>query len=190
MFGKLGRVFLAMVLGLFGWLQPARTAERSAQDKVQEIQARLLRTNPVYGPSNDLLDRSKLDYSLESLKVVDDFLVFSGQLVFQRNASGKLVHVDETALSNISLLLGTYFGEVLRKQSEGKLEWWSHQEWLSKNPEMVQIVGGKADVSNALILAQGKSLLLPLNKVGKMLQNGREDSLYAMAVVIKDRLAE
>lgn len=131
-------------------------------------------TRPTLGV--ELLDRPRLDFSVDSLRLVDDYL----EAVATRDRSD-----GETQV--IVLRSGAYLGEVIRRNSSARVyHWLDYDEALRVDPR-VGSFGGKS-LALMAVLWSGTGFTFPLNKVTKFLQNGREDSthFYAAATIAND----
>ena len=107
------------------------------------------------------------DYSIESLKDVD-------RLIDENSKDGKptpdgMLSKD---LGTRMFSIGAYVGEVLRRNIGG--DWWGDM-----NDFMVKV--------NVELRLENGSVVWPMQKVGKRLNNGPEDSLYHFGMwLIKD----
>jgi len=121
----------------------------------------------------ELLDRRKLDFSLESLRHVNEYL--------------EQVRKDpeaERVWNRIVLRTGAYVGEVIRRNDK-KVAW----KWVDYDgaklvePKMFTSFG--MSIATAAVLYDGnKGFTFPLAKVEKYLNNGPEDNLHFYAQVI------
>jgi len=128
---------------------------------------------PKPTPGAEYLDFQKLDYSLESLKHVNEYL--------EKVRTSKTLEQD---WMKICLRAGAYVGEVIRR-SPGKTKFnWIDYETASKlNPEV--FADGESEIGLALVLYDGdKGFVFPLAKVQKFLVNGPEDDLYTFASAV------
>jgi len=114
-------------------------------------------------PGVELLDPAKMDFSVPSLALVDDFL--------DKVRSRQLNDKDMTILV---LRCGAYVGEVLRRNSGLTWHWLDYDEARRVDPKFAAI--GEKSLGVAAVLWSGTQYCFPLNKVGKFLTNGREDS--------------
>jgi len=125
--------------------------------------------NPTY--KRALLDESKLDFSLESLKHIDAYL----EVLHQNPPDGH-------DFMRVALRCGAYVGEVMRKQLPGVFHWVAHEE-AARYSKMV--AGFEQSIATAGILwKDSESMSFPLGKVCKFLENGNEDSVYFFAQVL------
>jgi hypothetical protein len=122
-------------------------------------------------PGRELLDPSRLDYSVESLELVDDYLEQMRQRQLEVEAYMKVV-----------LRTGSYVGEVIRRNAQGKeYHWLDYRGAVSISP-MVKDFG--ESLGTAAVLWDGASgLSFPVGKIVKFLENGREDSVKFFARV-------
>lgn len=125
----------------------------------------------------NLLNSSRLDYSVDSLEFINEYL-----------DKIRLDSIDSELLNKIYLRCGSYVGEVILENTQNKESDWIYYENACKiNPSLEQY--GKSLATYAL-LYYNKSFYFPINKVIKYINNGREDNLRSFAVVIIDQLNE
>ena len=123
-------------------------------------------------PGSDLIDASKLDFSIESLGVVDEHL----EVMRKKDLAGQ-------QLATFVLRCGAYVGEVIRRNSKDKKYHWLDFEEAAKLDKVVASFG--KSLASAAVLWDGKAgFTFPFNKVVKYLQNGSEDSVKFFAQVI------
>jgi hypothetical protein len=128
---------------------------------------------PTFG--HEFLDPKKLDFSVGSLKHVDDYL----------EAARKAKGID-TNLNVVVLRAGAYVGEVIRRNSpKKKWTWLDFETAESVNPKLFEQVG--KTLGTAAVLYDGTEFLFPLGKVGKRIANGSEDSVFFYAKVVLAR---
>lgn len=121
----------------------------------------------------ELLDLRKLDFSLESLRHINEYL---GQIREDSEAKKEW--------NRIILRTGAYVGEVIRRNDK-KVSWtWVDYDGAKLvQPQMFTSFG--KSVATAAVLYDGKNgFTFPLAKVEKYLNNGPEDNLYFYAQVI------
>ena len=127
---------------------------------------------PVY--KRDILDSAKLDYSLNSLKHIDDCLEIIRKDPPQGNDYLRLI-----------LRCGAYVGEVIKRNSNMEHHWVEHDE-AAKFSSMVNGFG--KSISTAGILWRDyRTMCFPLGKIRKFLNNGREDSVYHFSEIILEK---
>jgi hypothetical protein len=130
------------------------------------------REDPTY--KHDLLDPGKLDFSIESLKHMDEYL--------------ETLHTErpqnEDDAVSVVLRCGAYVGEVIRKNSPDELHWVAYKE-AARHSAFAK--GLEHSVATAGILWKDpENMYFPLAKICKFIENGSEDSVYAFARVILD----
>lgn len=125
-------------------------------------------------PYVEKLNRDKLDYSVSSLKYVDEYL----KIVRRKN-------LNDHQTSLIVLRCGAYCGEVIKNNTHG-LEWIAYEQEVLLENIMGQWKIKKDPIySYFLYGSHSKSLIQPLQKVIKFIENGEEDSLefFAKAMI-------
>lgn len=128
-------------------------------------------------PGSELLDASRLDFSLESLGFVDDYLdqMRARQLEEGGEDYCKLV-----------LRCGAYVGEVILRNAKGKTYHWLDYKGALKINKSIADFG--ESLGSAAVLWDGATgLTFPLGKVQKFLDNGREDSVQFFAKVMLEK---
>lgn len=154
-------------MGLFSKKKP------DLQDDALSDLARMFLANPEnVTPGSELLDASKLDFSVDSLAVVDQHL----------EAIRKL-NLQDDDLLKFALRCGAYVGEVIRRNSKAKTYHWLDFEGASTLSRDVKGLG--KCLSTVAILWDGNAgFTFPLGKVLKYLENGSEDSVLFFAKVM------
>ena len=128
-------------------------------------------TDPIY--KLDFLKNKELDFSYDSLKIVDQYL-----LEVRKTELDKLSNEQFT---RIVVRAGAYVGETIKRNDKSK-------QWNWVDFENAQKINSKffndseKSLSYAAVLTDGQQFTFPLNKVIKFLNNGEEDSLYFYAV--------
>jgi hypothetical protein len=125
---------------------------------------------PTLGHQN--LDVTKLDFSIESLSHVNDYL--------------EIVRKDENVQANWSVVVlraGAYVGEVIRlNDKKTSWIWINYADAIKIDPKIETF--GKSIGTAALLYDGKKGFLFPLAKVEKYLNNGKEDNVKFFAEVI------
>lgn len=122
----------------------------------------------------ELLDRARLDYSVESLKTVDTYLA----CLHAQRPTELTPDWQTTALWG-----GAYVGEVIRRQAVCHHDWVDFDDFLAAHPELKVLLGEKKQlVTRALLTADGRSFTLPINKVLRLIQQGPAESVWAFAL--------
>jgi hypothetical protein len=122
------------------------------------------------------LDRRRLDFSVDSLKHVNDYL--------DAIRKDKDVETQGVTRARVVLRAGAYVGEVIRK-NDNKVQWrWiEHEGARQVNPKLFESLG-KTTATAAVLYDGNKGFVFPLAKVEKYLNNGAEDDVYFFAKVI------
>jgi len=124
------------------------------------------------------LRRSALNYSAESLKVLDEYLEF-----LHKNRS--LVVGPEAAIT--ILRSGAYLGEVIRRGAKSHFNWVDYDEYIPSNPELREILGPRDVSTCAFICENSGNMYMPLNKVVRFIAEGIEHSThYFASVALRD----
>lgn len=119
--------------------------------------------NPIY--KLELLDSQKLDFSLESLRHLDEYL----RAVYQDLP-------DEGNKISVALRCGAYLGEVIRKHSDKEFHWYDFEQasMLSNFMKEEEMSLG----TSAVLVADKNTICFPILKIIKYLENGPGDSTY------------
>jgi hypothetical protein len=128
-------------------------------------------------PGTELLDPSRLDFTIESLGFVDDYLE-------QMRARG--LDQDRDDYYKLVLRCGAYVGEVIRRNAKSKTyHWLDYKGGLLINKSIADF--GESLGSAAILWDSATGLTFPLGKIQKFLDNGREDSVqfFAQAILAK-----
>lgn len=126
-------------------------------------------------PFKQYLKQDELDYSLESLKIVDDYL----EQVRRRKKELKEQEYDK-----VILRCGAYCGEVMRRLPAGKNCQWITEEEATKKDPSIQNFAQPVLTTFILYDYERKSFTFPMAKAAKFLESGPGDSLYFYAKAI------
>jgi len=126
-------------------------------------------------PGTESLNVSRLDFSVDSLAFVDDFL-----------DTVRLKKLEDADLGKLVLRCGAYVGEVIRRNAIGKTyHWLDYDEALRINKMIANF--GKSLGTAAVLWDGSDGIIFPLAKVGKFLENGREDSVLMLTKVMIEK---
>lgn len=125
--------------------------------------------NPTY--KREHLNPSLLDFSLESLRHIDEYL----EIVH------KFAPIDDSDLMRVALRCGAYIGEVIRKHSPIEYHWLTYNEAV-KHSKLLKSVGMYLGTMGVL-WETPETMCFPLAKVCKYIENGSEDSAYFFAKI-------
>jgi hypothetical protein len=130
--------------------------------------------HPTY--RRDLLEGSKLDFSVESLRHIDSYL----EILHQHPP-------EEHDLFRVALRCGAYIGEVMRKQVPGTWHWVGYDE-AAKHSKVVAGFG-RSVATAGILWKNDEEMSFPLGKVCKFIENGNEDSVrfFAEALIGNER---
>ena len=115
------------------------------------------------------LDRGKLDYSVPSLGVVDEYL--------------KCLHENRPQQMGrdwVKAVLwgGAYVGEVIRRNAARAYDWVDFDEFIREYPDTTRLLGDQKGLGVcALLTAGGGGFTLPINKMLRFIHDGPEDSV-------------
>ncbi len=118
----------------------------------------------------DFFDKNKLDYSLESLKHLDEYL----EAIHQNTP-------QEDEIIKIALRAGAYVGEVIRKQAKEEYNWLEFNEAVKVNKMIEQF--GMQLATASVLWSEPDNVIFPIAKVLKFIENGSEDSVYFFAEI-------
>lgn len=127
--------------------------------------------DPIY--KLDFLKNRKLDFSYNSLKIVDQYLIEIRKIGLDK--------LSNEEFTRIVVRTGAYVGKTIRKNDKSEQWNWVDFENAQKiSPEFFK--DSEKSLAYAAVLTDGQQFTFPLNKVIKFLNNGEEDSLYFYAV--------
>lgn len=129
------------------------------------------KSNPI--PNIEFFNSLDMDYSIESIKHIDEYLLSIQTVDLSENE--KLIPVV--------LRTAAYVGESIRNNDFSKKWYWIDFE-TAKQQEPNFLGDIDHSLEYAAILTDGNTMSFPLNKVLKFLKNGEEDSLYSFAYFI------
>lgn len=125
-------------------------------------------------PFKDKLDSSALNYSIESLRSVDEYL---------QHVRSHLKKLSDEEHTKVILRCGAYCGEVLKKElakRNEKAQWLMYKNALNYVPSIKNF--GESTVTFYVLHQPVKETIwFPMAKVEKFLQAGMSESLYMYA---------
>ena len=129
------------------------------------------------------LDYEKLDFSLDSLNLLDDYL----EMV--RKNKKKLT---QEQLMRVIIRCGSYLGEVIRKTDSKKFRWITYDQAYKiadKDRKKYLDYLGKDITTNFILYdSKSKTFNFTLAKPFKFLENGRGDSLIGLAMFCLNKI--
>lgn len=147
-------------------------------------------------PVAPFLEAGTLDYSRDSLKKVDDYVlnfrerlpkVGNGKLDIE---SGAFPLRNEKLLAAFVYMLGGYTGEVIRRVVKPELRWIPVEDLRRIMPEAEDVVGEDRPLalSFSLVDADRRSIL-PLKMVRELLVEPMAERLHALSGVLEKEVA-
>lgn len=130
--------------------------------------------DPTYGVEN--LDSSKLDFSIESLVYINEYL-----------DTVRDMELSDQDYFIVCLRAGAYVGEVIRKNDTKQTwQWLSYDQALEVDQEFIEQLGESIGTIAVIYSSEG-TLAFPLAKIQKYLENGSEDDVqfFAQAMMAK-----
>lgn len=118
-------------------------------------------------PFREFLNCTELDFSIQSLDIVDQYLN-----VVRHNSES----IDPSLFQWVCLRCGAYAGEVLRKNSDNSWQWVRNEVGIMIDPAIANF-GKSIGYFCFLYNTDIRGFAFPVGKVEKYLQNGSEDSL-------------
>lgn len=121
-------------------------------------------------PYKRYLEEDKLDYSLESLIVIDAYL---------SEVHKKKKTLNDDDLSKIILRCGAYVGEVIKKNSKLKFKWMFYDDLVRHDKFLKDF--GKSILTNFVLTSKEGGSTCPMAKVEKYIAFGQQESLHFYA---------
>ncbi|GGM45153.1 hypothetical protein ACFFX1_43110 [Dactylosporangium sucinum] len=118
------------------------------------------------------LAREALDFTLDSLKRVDDYLAH----LYEHRPEHLGPPYVLTALWG-----GAYVGEVIRRSAPRRYHWIDYDVFVDRYPTSAELLGEPDLGVTAVLSPGGGGFTLPINKIIKFLRNGPEDSVWFYA---------
>ncbi len=119
----------------------------------------------------DELDRSALDFSVDSLTVMDQYL---------DRVHADAADLDEQTYTNTALAAGFYLGEVIRRNGKLDHEWVNYEDLAEADPELSNSIP-HALGSAAVLVAEDGGVTMPINRVIGYIEEGAENSTREFA---------
>lgn len=181
-----GLLALLVLVTLGFWRSRRRSARRSAVVDVDTVALGAADSFANHRTGHPDFDAAfstfMFDYSLESLKLVDEGLEnLRNNLSEKADGTRDISSADGDAVMRLVLCAGAYLGVVIQRNSDQSLQW---KKFEDLDEQTKQVFGGEKDMSNFLVLCGNESAglcTLPMNRIGRFLVNGKEDSLYGFA---------
>lgn len=162
--------------------QPSVGAARLAV-QVADIEGALARFLSPEGGELILLPNrlnvSALDYSVDSLQVIDRWLADIHKVNNLQAGSGKvgeLMAMDGRG-DNSVIFAGLYLGQVIRANSKLDWNWQRFDRFLAANPAFAEHYGRSAGF-DTFVLVGPQGVATPINTALKRVIHGKEDSVH------------
>lgn len=128
------------------------------------------------------LDRSQLDYSIESLIVIDRWLADIHTI---NRLQSKVGGVGETLVldgrgDNSVTFAGLYLGQVIRANSDLSWHWERFDTFLAANPVFAEHYGRDPGL-DTFVLVGPQGAATPINTALKRVIHGKEESVHFIA---------
>jgi len=135
------------------------------------------------------LDKSKLDYSVESLKEIDSWLAkihTVNKLEADVGAVGESLTRDGRG-DNSVMFAGMYLGEVIRANSSLTWNWERFDRFLGANPAFAQHYGTDPGF-DTFVLVGPQGVATPINTALKRVVHGKEESVHYIATLLLEEI--
>lgn len=128
------------------------------------------------------LDRSQLDYSMDSLHLIDRWLADIHTINKLQGDVGKAsdVLVFDGRGDNSVIFAGLYLGQVIRTHSELDWHWQRFDTFLAANPVFAEHYGREPGL-DSFVLVGPQGATTPINTALKRVLYGKEESTHFIA---------
>jgi hypothetical protein len=167
------RLVIAVLIALFIASGGAQAVEEDQNLALAGVAEMFLHDpdEPTFG--KEYLPVERLDFSLKSLHLIDDYL----------DSVSKLKGFGQKNELQVILRAGAYVGEVIRRNSTtARWRWLDYEMAKAINAATFERFGKLP--ATAAVLYNGKTFIFPLAKVTKRLTNGPEDSVHFFGATI------
>ena len=122
----------------------------------------------------EALNRTALDYSLESLHLLDKYLD-----VLHRRAN----EIEDETYTNTVVGAGSYLGEVVRRNAQREYRWSNYDNYFATRQNLTKIIPECLGTSAILVVPDTESMTLPLNKIVRYIDEGPDNNTHYYAAV-------
>jgi len=113
--------------------------------------------------------RKELNYTAASLEPVDRYL---------KEVHENVDRLTEQNISDLVLGVGSYLGETMIREAQGRYRWCRFQVYAQAFPEVKETLGDEPDLNTfALCVKEDGKMCMPLNKISRFLHEGPQHSL-------------
>lgn len=131
------------------------------------------------------LDRTQLDYSMDSLHVIDRWLLdihTINQLQGDKGRAGEILVFDGRGDNSVTFA-GLYLGQVIRANAEVDWHWQRFDVFLAANPVFAEHYGQESGL-DSFVLVGPQGATTPINTALKRVLYGKEESLHFIAQLL------
>ena len=124
-------------------------------------------------PLEEAIPRDQLDFSLDSLQLLDTYLE-------------QVVPLYETLpnqqVINLALAAGVYLGEVIRRNARRRYTWLNYAQYFDAHPDSKGVFP-YCPGTTALLASDAGAMTLPINKILRFLDEGPENTTHSYASI-------
>lgn len=135
------------------------------------------------------LDKTKLDYSMESLIEIDRWLAdihTVNRLQSDVGEAGESLMLDGRGENSVTFA-GLYLGQVIRANSELNWSWERFDTFLAANPAFAEHYGRDPEL-DTFVLIGPQGAATPINTALKRVVHGKEESVYFIATLLSTKV--
>ncbi len=126
-------------------------------------------------PYRDKINTISLNYSLDSLKEVDNYLK-----ILHRQSEG----ISDTEYQNLIVWCGAYIGEVIRRNAAIEYHWIHYDDYMKNKSDSLRNTIPLSLTTHAFLLAiEFNYVTMPMNKVARWLDEGEANNVHFYASV-------
>jgi hypothetical protein len=118
------------------------------------------------------LERSALDYTLDSLHALDRYL---------DHLHKDHERMPSTAIEKTVLWGGAYLGEVIRRQAPVEYNWIDYNDYMPQHPKLLNLIPERTVGTCAFLVGPGACMTMPLNKIARYIFDGPENNTHFYA---------
>ncbi len=174
------RPLAALIFALFVWLVPSAAApDVPAQSPIEAA------LDAYLAPEGDALillphrlDRSRLDFSMQSLAAIDDWLqaIHTVNMIEAGEGRAGGSFTRDGRGDNSVVFAGLYLGEVVRRNAEQAWVWQAFEDFAAANPVHGAALGSDPGL-DTYVLVSGQGVATPINAALKRVLFGPIDSV-------------
>lgn len=175
------------------YLGPSGAVTSAVQVQVSDIDVAL---EQFMSPAGDQLillpnrlDKTKLDYSMDSLIEIDRWLAdihTVNRLQSDVGQAGESLLLDGRGENSVTFA-GLYLGQVIRANSELHWFWERFDTFLAANPAFAEHYGRDPEL-DTFVLIGPQGAATPINSALKRVVHGKEESVYFIAKLLSTKV--